>query len=46
MNSGSDVHRANAIRVLSKIVDSSMAAQIERFLKAVSVNVYSLYMNK
>lgn len=38
MNSGSDVHRANAIRVLSKIVDASMATQIERYLKTAIVD--------
>ncbi|XP_055381634.1 uncharacterized protein LOC129612154 [Condylostylus longicornis] len=38
MNSGSDTHRANAIRTLSKIVDASMATQIERYLKTAIVD--------
>ncbi|SBS84071.1 coat protein gamma subunit [Plasmodium ovale curtisi] len=33
MNSANDCYRANAIKVLSKIIDSSMAIQIERYLK-------------
>ncbi|CEM15171.1 unnamed protein product [Vitrella brassicaformis CCMP3155] len=33
MSSKSDCYRANAIRVLSRILDPSMAAQIDRYLK-------------
>ncbi|VUZ96132.1 coatomer subunit gamma, putative [Plasmodium vivax] len=38
MNSANDCYRANAIRVLSKIIDSSMATQIERYLKTAIVD--------
>eukprot|EP00922_Rhytidocystis_sp_ex-Travisia-forbesii_P037494 GHVS01055872.1.p1 GENE.GHVS01055872.1~~GHVS01055872.1.p1 ORF type:complete len:858 (+),score=150.16 GHVS01055872.1:321-2894(+) len=38
MNCANDCYRANAIRVLSKIVDPSMAAQIERYLKTAIVD--------
>ncbi|GAW81212.1 coatomer subunit gamma [Plasmodium gonderi] len=38
MNSANDCYRANAIRVLSKIIDYSMAAQIERYLKTAIVD--------
>ena len=33
MNSNDTLHAANAIRVLSKIVDSSMVTSIDRFFK-------------
>lgn len=35
MNSKSDLYRANAIRVLCRIIDSQMLLQIERYLKQV-----------
>eukprot|EP00923_Selenidium_pygospionis_P016982 GHVN01029873.1.p1 GENE.GHVN01029873.1~~GHVN01029873.1.p1 ORF type:complete len:157 (+),score=6.44 GHVN01029873.1:83-553(+) len=35
MNSGNACYRANAIRVLSGVVDTTMATQIERYLKTV-----------
>ncbi|KAF8819240.1 coatomer gamma subunit [Cardiosporidium cionae] len=38
MNSGNDCYRANAMRVLSKIVDTSMATQVERYLKVAVVD--------
>lgn len=38
MNSANDCYRANAIRVLSKIIDLSMATQIERYLKTAIVD--------
>ncbi|KJP85848.1 hypothetical protein AK88_04496 [Plasmodium fragile] len=38
MNSANDCYRANAIRVLSKIIDNSMATQIERYLKTAIVD--------
>eukprot|EP00921_Rhytidocystis_pertsovi_P026805 GHVQ01043190.1.p1 GENE.GHVQ01043190.1~~GHVQ01043190.1.p1 ORF type:complete len:751 (+),score=82.42 GHVQ01043190.1:3352-5604(+) len=38
MNCNNDCYRANAIRVLSRIVDPSMAAQIERYLKTAIVD--------
>ncbi|CRH00322.1 coatomer subunit gamma, putative [Plasmodium relictum] len=38
MNSANDCYRANAIRVLSKIIDYSMATQIERYLKTAIVD--------
>lgn len=33
MNSKEDLYRANAIRVLSKIIDSTMLGAIERYKK-------------
>ncbi|VWU52675.1 coatomer subunit gamma, putative, partial [Hepatocystis sp. ex Piliocolobus tephrosceles] len=38
MNSANDCYRANAIRVLSKIIDHSIASQIERYLKTALVD--------
>ncbi|SOV23523.1 coatomer subunit gamma, putative [Plasmodium sp. DRC-Itaito] len=38
MNSANDCYRANAIRVLSKIIDYSLATQIERYLKTAVVD--------
>lgn len=38
LTSGSGKHRANAVRVLSRIVDPAMAAQIERYLKTAVVD--------
>eukprot|EP01071_Lankesteria_metandrocarpae_P013303 Lankesteria_metandrocarpae@DN700_c0_g1_i1.p1 len=38
MNSNVDCYRANAIRVLSQIIDSSMAGQIERYIKTAIVD--------
>ncbi|EUD67296.1 hypothetical protein C922_02446 [Plasmodium inui San Antonio 1] len=38
MNSANDCYRANAMRVLSKIIDNSMATQIERYLKTAIVD--------
>lgn len=38
MNSANDCYRANAIRVMSKIIDLSMATQIERYLKTAIVD--------
>ncbi|KNC35727.1 coatomer subunit gamma [Plasmodium falciparum RAJ116] len=38
MNSANDCYRANAIRVLSKIIDFSLATQIERYLKTAVVD--------
>lgn len=38
MNSANDCYRANAIRVLSKIIDFSMATHIERYLKTAIVD--------
>ena len=35
MNSNNDLYRANAIRVLCRIIDSQMLLQIERYLKQV-----------
>jgi len=35
MNSSNDLYRANAIRVLCRIIDSQMLLQIERYLKQV-----------
>ncbi len=37
MNSNNDLYRANAIRVLCRIIDSQMLLQIERYLKQVGV---------
>ena len=33
MNSKNDLYRANAIRVLCRIIDSQLLLQIERYLK-------------
>ena len=38
MNSNNDLYRANAIRVLCKIIDSQMLLQIERYLKQAVVD--------
>eukprot|EP01006_Ploeotia_vitrea_P034526 TRINITY_DN65761_c11_g3_i1.p1 TRINITY_DN65761_c11_g3~~TRINITY_DN65761_c11_g3_i1.p1 ORF type:complete len:961 (+),score=596.77 TRINITY_DN65761_c11_g3_i1:134-3016(+) len=38
MNSRTDLFRANAIRVLAKIIDASMLGQIDRFLKQAIVH--------
>lgn len=38
MNSSNDLYRANAIRVLCKIIDSQMLLQIERYLKQAVVD--------
>ncbi|KAJ3694680.1 hypothetical protein LUZ60_000057 [Juncus effusus] len=38
MNSKTDMYRANAIRVLSRIIDSTILAQIERYLKQAVVD--------
>lgn len=38
MNSKSDLYRANAIRVLCRIIDSQMLLQIERYLKQAVVD--------
>lgn len=38
MNSKNDLYRANAIRVLCKIIDSALLAQIERYLKQAVVD--------
>jgi coatomer subunit gamma len=38
MNSTNDLYRANAIRVLCKIIDSQMLLQIERYLKQAVVD--------
>lgn len=38
MNSKVDVYRANSIRVLCSITDSSLLSQIERFLKQAVVD--------
>lgn len=41
MNSKNDLYRANAIRVLCRIIDSQMLLQIERYLKQVGGGVLS-----
>ncbi|XP_078170528.1 coatomer gamma-2 subunit, putative / gamma-2 coat protein, putative / gamma-2 COP [Carex rostrata] len=38
MNSKTDMYRANAIRVLSRIIDGTILAQIERYLKQAIVD--------
>ncbi|PHJ19894.1 coatomer gamma 2-subunit protein [Cystoisospora suis] len=38
MTSGSDLHRGNAMRVLSRIIDTAMVSQIERYLKTAIVD--------
>lgn len=38
MNSKNDLYRANAIRVLCKIIDAALLAQIERYLKQAVVD--------
>merc|ERR1719386_523954 len=38
MNSKNDCYRANSIRVLSRILDPAMAAQIDRYLKTAIVD--------
>lgn len=38
MNSSNDLYRANAIRVLCRIIDSQMLLQIERYLKQAVVD--------
>jgi hypothetical protein len=38
MNSNNDLYRANAIRVLCRIIDSQMLLQIERYLKQAVVD--------
>jgi coatomer protein complex subunit gamma len=38
MNSREDLYRANAIRVLSKIIDSTMLGAIERYMKQAIVD--------
>jgi len=38
MNSKNDFYRANAIRVLSRILDPSMASQLDRYLKTAVVD--------
>lgn len=38
MNTGEDLHRANSMRVLAKIIDSSMLGAIERYLKQAIVD--------
>jgi len=38
MNTGEDLYRANAMRVLSKIIDSTMLGAIERYLKQAIVD--------
>ena len=40
MNSKNDLYRANAIRVLCRIIDSQMLLQIERYLKQVGVGAW------
>ena len=42
MNSKQDLYRANAIRVLCKIIDSSLLTQIERYLKQAVVDKNSV----
>jgi coatomer subunit gamma len=38
MNSKTDMYRANAIRVLCRIIDSTLLTQIERYLKQAIVD--------
>merc|ERR1719201_1946741 len=38
MNSTNDCYRANSIRVLSRILDPSMAIQVDRYLKTAIVD--------
>jgi coatomer protein complex subunit gamma len=38
MNTGVDLYRANAVRVLAKIIDSTMLGAIERYLKQLIVD--------
>ena len=38
MNSKTDMYRANAIRVLCRIVDGTLLTQIERYLKQAIVD--------
>jgi coatomer subunit gamma len=38
MNTGEDLYRANAMRVLAKIIDSAMLSAIERYLKQAIVD--------
>ena len=38
MNSKSDMYRANAIRVLCRIIDGTLLTQIERYLKQAIVD--------
>jgi hypothetical protein len=48
MNDKNEVYRANAIRVLCRIIESSMLAQIERYLKqciVVKVCVFLFLLN-
>lgn len=42
MNSKQDLYRANAIRVLFKIIDSGLLTQIERYLKQAVVDKNSV----
>lgn len=42
MNSKTDMYRANAIRVLSRIIDGTLLTQIERYLKQAIVDKNSV----